>query len=196
MREFFRLIEEGVLPSAIAMTAAERGWTTRSGHAWTARQVLDTVSNPVYLGRFRTADGTRPGVHPALATAAAFERCAEIVASRRTESSGPRQRTVWSVLQGKVRCARCGQLMGIHVNSRGGRRYASFRCRRVVAGAKPCTGTQVRVFDIQRVVESVFFHPEKKIPLRRGRPSRGVVALRALGPIYRMLSVTGAKAAD
>jgi DNA invertase Pin-like site-specific DNA recombinase len=193
VREFFRLIEEGVLPSGIAMTAAERGWTTRSGHAWTARQVLDTVSNPVYLGRFRAADGTRPGVHPALITAATFEQCAEIIASRRTGSSGPRQRTVCSVLQGKVRCARCGQLMGIHVNSRGSRRYFSFRCRRVVAGGKPCTGTQVKVFDIQRIVESVFFHPEKNVPLRRGRPSRGLVALRALGPIYRMLTLTAQK---
>jgi len=193
VREFFRLIEKGVLPSAIAMTAAERGWTTRSGHAWTARQVLDTVSNPVYVVRFRTDDSTRPGIHPALVTPATFDRCAEIIASRRAGSSGPRQRTVWSVLQGKVRCARCGQLMNIHVNSLGGRRYISFRCRRAVAGAKPCTGTQVRAYNIQRIVESVFFNPEKNVPLRRGRPSRGLVALRALGPIYRRLTLTAQK---
>ena len=55
----FELMADGVPPSAISSIASEKGWRTRSGRFWTARQVLDTVSNPVYLGRFRAASGNQ-----------------------------------------------------------------------------------------------------------------------------------------
>lgn len=62
-RELFDLISSGVLPSEVERIAADRKWRTRNGRPWTARQVLETVSNPVYTGRFRAASGTRQGVH-------------------------------------------------------------------------------------------------------------------------------------
>jgi site-specific DNA recombinase len=45
VRELFELILSGVLPSQVEGIAADRGWQTRNGRPWTARQVLDTVSN-------------------------------------------------------------------------------------------------------------------------------------------------------
>ena len=125
VRELFEFVSAGMLPCEIEKIAAERGWRTRTGRSWTARQVLDTVSNPVYTGHFRVPGGTRPGVHSAIVSQGLFERCARITASRRTTPNGPRRRTVWTSLQGKVRCARCGQLMSIHVNHRGSVRYLS-----------------------------------------------------------------------
>ena len=145
MRELFELISSGVLPSKVERIAADRGWQTRNGRPWTARQVLDTVSNPIYTGRFRAASGTRPAVHQPIVSQDTFQRCADTIAARRTGTSGRRQRRMWSTLQGKVRCARCGELMGIHTNSRGSVRYVSFCCRRAVVGGKPRAGTQVRV---------------------------------------------------
>jgi len=133
VRELFDLISAGILPSKVEGIAADRGWRTRNGRPWTARQVLDTVSNPAYTGRFRAASGTRPGVHEPIVSPDTFQHCADAIAARKTGTSGPRQRRVWSTLQGKVRCARCGELMGIHTNSRGSVRYVSFRCRRAAA---------------------------------------------------------------
>jgi DNA invertase Pin-like site-specific DNA recombinase len=43
VREIFRLVAEGALPREVACMAAERGWKTRGGRPWTARQILDTV---------------------------------------------------------------------------------------------------------------------------------------------------------
>jgi len=188
VRELFEFVSAGMLPSEIEKTAAERGWRTRTGRPWTARQVLDTVSNPVYTGHFRAPDGTRPGVHSAIVSQDLFERCARITASRRTTADGSRRRTVWSSLQGKVRCARCGHLMSIHVNHRGSVRYLTFRCRRAAAGEKPCSGTQVRVFEIEQQVQSVFRHPGERLPMKRGRPPRAVVAIHVLGHVFPMLN--------
>ena len=44
VRELFELTSSGVPPSKVDTIAAVRGWQTRNGWPWTARQVLDTVS--------------------------------------------------------------------------------------------------------------------------------------------------------
>lgn len=144
VRQLFQLVAEGMLPSEVARIAGEKGWRTRSGRSWTPRQVLDTVENPVYSGRFRTEGGTRTGVHEPIVDDELFHRCAAAIAARRTSASGPRTRRTWSHLEGKVRCARCGQLMGVRTIKNGSRRYIYFRCRKAVEGAMPCMGTQVR----------------------------------------------------
>jgi site-specific DNA recombinase len=92
VRELFELVAKGVLPSETARIAADKGWRTRSGGAWTARQVLDTLANPVYSGRFRTSGGTRPGIHEAIVSEDCFHLCADVVSRRRTGATGPRQR--------------------------------------------------------------------------------------------------------
>ena len=189
VRELFELIFSGIPPSHVEGIAADRGWQTRNGRRWTARQVLETVSNPVYIGHLRTASGTRPGVHEPIVSLDSFQRCADAIAARRTGASGPRQRRLWSPLQGKVRCARCGELMGIHTNSRGSARYVSF-CRRAAVGEKPCAGTQVRVFDIDHQVEAIFRNPAESLPTRRGRPPVWLSSIHALSQVFPILSVT------
>ena len=189
MRELFELISSGIPPSQVEGIAADRGWQTRNGRPWTARQVLDTVSNPAYTGRFRAASGTRPAVHEPIVSHDTFQRSADAVAARRTGTSGPRQHRMWSTLQGKVRCARCGELMGIHTNSRGSVRYVAFRCRRAAVGGKPCAGTQVRVFDIDHQVESIFRAPAESLPPRRGRPPVWLATIHALSQVFSILNV-------
>ncbi|MDP3001018.1 MAG: recombinase family protein [Bryobacterales bacterium] len=190
VRELFELISSGVPPSQVERIAADRRWQTRNGRPWTARQVLDTVSNPAYTGRFRAASGTRPAVHEPIVSQDTFKRCADAVAARRTGTSGPRQHRMWSILQGKVRCARCGELMGIHTNSRGSVRYVSFRCRRAAVGRTPCAGTQVRVFDIDHQVESIFRAPAESLSPRRGRPPLWLATIHALSQVFSILNVT------
>lgn len=185
VRELFRHVADGIRPSELERIAGERGWITRSGRPWTARQILETVSNTVYVGRFRAKNGSRPGNHEALVDDTTFQRCADRVRSRRTAEPGePRTRQLWSVLQGKVRCARCGQFMKVHVNRYRNRQYVSFRCRRAPAGERPCTGTQIRAYDVVRGVgESL-----RKFPWRRGRPPKWLKATRALGAFFSMLT--------
>lgn len=190
VRELFDLISSGVLPSEVERIAADRHWRTRNGRPWTARQVLETVSNPVYTGRFRATSGTRQGVHEPIVSQDTFQRCADAIATRRTGTGGPRQRRIWSTLQGKVRCARCGELMGIHTNSRGCVRYVSFRCRRAAVGGTPCAGTQVRAFDIDYQVETIFRNPAESLPTRRGRRPVWLAALHALSQVFPTLNVT------
>lgn len=187
VRELFRWVAEGMLPREVARMAAERGWKTRVGRPWTARQVLETVANPVYIGCFRSAKRMRPGTHEPIVAQELFDRCAAAVAARRTSPAGSRVRREWSPLAGKVRCARCGKAMGIRVTVNGPRRYVYFRCRTADAGSVPCTGTQVRAFDLEETVRSVLKEPACAFPRRRGRPTRAAVTLYSLGQILPLL---------
>jgi hypothetical protein len=44
------------------------------GGRWTACQILDRLSNPVYIGMIRDGDRTRPGGHQAIVAAENFKR--------------------------------------------------------------------------------------------------------------------------
>ena len=187
VKQLYQLIVEGVLPKEVARIANEHGWRTRNGRAWTARQVLDTVGKTVYTGRFRTEQGTRPGTHEAIITEELFDRCAAAIAARRTSPPGTRTRRKWSHLEGKVRCARCGRLLGIRVTKNGARHYIYFRCRTSTADAQPCTGTQVRAYGIEETVRSVLLEPGDAFPRKRGRPTRAVATLYSLGQLMPLL---------
>ena len=193
VREIFRWVAEGMLPREVARMAAARGWKTRRGRLWTARQVLDTVANPVYIGCFRPTESVRPGIHDAIVNQKLFDRCAAAIAGRRTSTAGSRLRRLWSPLAGKVRCARCGKVMGIRVTANGPRRYVYFRCRTADAGSAPCTGPQVRAFDVEETVRSVLMEPAHAFPRRRGRPTRAAVALHSLGQLLPLLDPRGEK---
>lgn len=67
VRAMFRMAAEGKLPRDITTIINGRGWRTKvrvsktgnrtGGGRWTARQILDTLSNPVYIGH---DSGRRP----------------------------------------------------------------------------------------------------------------------------------------
>jgi len=65
VKTMFELVADGVKTSVVEETELFRSWRTRRGRLWTVRQILDTVSNPEYIGRFRAPRGSRPGsTHP------------------------------------------------------------------------------------------------------------------------------------
>ncbi|MBK9168373.1 MAG: hypothetical protein IPM24_13010 [Bryobacterales bacterium] len=86
---------------------------------------------------------------------------------------------------------RCGKVMGVRVTANGPRRYVYFRCRTADAGSAPCTGTQVRAFDIEETVRSVLMEPNRAFPLKRGRPARAAVTLHSLGQVLPLLDPNG-----
>ena len=134
VKTIFELVADGVKTSAVEETALLRKWRTRSGKLWTARQILDTVSNPVYIGRFRAPKGSRPGGHPPIIDEALFQRCADAIAVRRTGSANRRRSHSginW-IVRGLLYCGSCGRLMGSHtvrVRSVIGLRVAGSRAR-------------------------------------------------------------------
>jgi len=187
VRQLFELVADGIPPSEAARLATEKGWRTRSGRLWTARQVLDTVTNPVYSGRFRAGKETRAGVHAPIIDADLFQRRAEAITARRTHSWGRRMRHTAPVLAQKVRCAKCHQLMGSRVTRDGVRGYAYFRCRKAVDGRGPCTGTQIRAYDIEETVRFALMNPAGAFPRKRGRPGKDVRTLYALCQVIPLL---------
>lgn len=57
-------------------------------------------------------------------------------------------------------------------------------------GGKPCAGTQVRVFDIDHEVESIFRAPAESLPPRRGRPPVWLATIHALSQVFSILNVS------
>jgi DNA invertase Pin-like site-specific DNA recombinase len=90
----FSLAAQGKRPTEIARLANERGWRTKlrrrsGGSAWTARQVLATLSNPTYLGLIHWQQGTsKPGIHEAIIDQQTFDQAAAQIAGRRTRTPG------------------------------------------------------------------------------------------------------------
>ena len=154
VKTMFELVADGVKTSVVEETALLRSWRTRSGRLWTARQILDTLSNPVYIGRFRAPKGSRPGGHPPIIDEALFQRCADAIAVRRTGSAHRRRSHSginW-IVRGLLYCGSCGRLMGSHtvrVRSVISRYY---RCRSTAGGRKPCTGVMVNAYAIEAAV--------------------------------------------
>ncbi len=72
--------------SAIAEAATARGWSTKVGNRWTARQVIATLRNPVYLGLFREGSSTHTGNHEPIIRRDLFDAVAERLESRQTRT--------------------------------------------------------------------------------------------------------------
>ena len=69
-------------------------------------------------------------------------------------------------------------------------RISISRCERRRPDALTCCSSQVRVFDIDHQVESIFRAPAESLPPRRGRPPVWLAALHALSQVFPILNVT------
>ena len=151
VRWMFGAAAEGKLPLVIAKEANARGWLTKAGGLWTARQVIATLRNPVYLGLFRDAGSVRSGNHEPIVEKELFDAAAERLESRRTRQPGKRLVIEWP-LKGLLRCAACERGMSPHTVRKGPRIYRYYRCRFTVGGQPPC-GNQVAAYAIERAVQ-------------------------------------------
>lgn len=142
----------GKTPAEIADAANANGWRTKQrtarrtgtrhgGNLWTARQVIATLRNPVYLGLFRDKDDFRIGHHEPIVTHELFASVAAHLEARRTRTPGKRYQIDWP-LKGRITCAACSRPMSPHTIRYRNCLYRYYRCRSTVGGRKPC-GCQV-----------------------------------------------------
>jgi hypothetical protein len=160
---------EEKLPREIAAIINRRGWRTKvrvsktgnrtGGGRWTARQILDTLSNPVYIGMIRDGDRTRPGSHKAMVTHERFQEVAAIIAARRTRKPGRQKPRASWLLQGLLKCGQCGRLMSPSRSGHGNIVYRYYRCRSTAGGRRPCQNVCVPVFEFVQYVMHVLGNP-------------------------------------
>ena len=148
-------------PAEIADAANVKGWRTKAtiarrmakhhgGNLWTARQVIATLRNPVYLGLFRDKGDFRIGHHEAIVTHELFAAVSAQLAARRTRTLGRRYQIDWP-LKGRITCAACGTPMSPHTIRYRNFIYRYYRCRSTAGGRRPC-GHQISAPTIEGVV--------------------------------------------
>lgn len=126
---------------------ARRTTRTRGGNLWTARQVIATLRNPVYLGLFREKHDLRIGHHDPIVTHDLFAAAAAQLGARRTREPG-KQNTIDWPLKGRIVCAVCERPMSPHTIRYRNFIYRYYRCRSTAGGRKPC-GLQVPAQNIE-----------------------------------------------
>ena len=122
----------------IATNATTRQFLTKANGQWSARQVVATLRNPVYVGRFKDENDVRPGCHQPIIGIDVFHAVGHILDSRRT--AGPKRTSygdVW-LLKGKIHCRRCGRLLTSHSCRHGVIVYRYYCCRATGGGRPPC----------------------------------------------------------
>jgi hypothetical protein len=158
----FEAAASGQLPAAIADAANGRGWRTkmtvgrrtanqRGGNLWTARQVVATLSNPVYVGSFKDGAEVRIGHHEPIVGRDVFAAAVAQLQSRRTRTPGRRYEIIWP-LKGRIRCAACSRPMSPHTIRHRNWVYRYYRCRSTAGGRPPC-GRQVSAYAIEIAVQ-------------------------------------------
>lgn len=158
----FERAAAGEAPASIATAANENGWRTKlrtgrhgghhiGGNIWTARQVVATLRNPVYIGQFREKQGMRLGKHDPIVTNDVFAAVAAQLEARRTRTPGKRYKIDWP-LKGHITCAICDRPMSPHTIRYRNVLYRYYRCRSTAGGRAPC-GHQVSAQAIETSVE-------------------------------------------
>jgi site-specific DNA recombinase len=87
IRWMFSEAARGEKPSDIADAANSQGYRTKAaagGGTWTARQVVATLRNPVYIGILRDGDSIRVGCHEAVIDAEVFNAVGKALDARTT----------------------------------------------------------------------------------------------------------------
>ena len=166
IRYIFELAASGKTARQISEEVNARGWRTklrvakrsgriRGGNAWTPRQILDTLANPVYIGCFADGKAIRPGRHQPIVSRKLFDQARAQVESRRTTRGARRTTSIPWPLRGKVVCPNCGRIMSTHVIHHKPVVYRYYRCRSHAGGQPPCKMSRIAAFDIETAVEHI-----------------------------------------
>ena len=191
--DIFKRAADGELPRQIATELNDLGWptkvyvSTRSGKTtgggkWTARQITDTLRNPVYIGRFADGDGTREGCHEPIVDTVTFDAAQRRLDSRRKSHLGNRRRGDHHLaFPQKVVCPRCGRFLTIHQATRGhpsvtgGQTRFFYACRSTAGGRPGCKGVRYPAWEFEQAVREMLDEPRIWRNLLGGHASEATV---------------------
>jgi site-specific DNA recombinase len=175
VRLIFKRAQAGQTPAEIALRINHLKWRTktwlayrsskqRGGGKWTARQVIQLLRNPVYVGQHRDTKGPRPGCHKPIVDKAVFDQVQAALDRRRTVTNPKRRRAMRFPLRGKIMCPKCGRRLSTTINSSprrglGGSHRCFYCCRSQSGGRAPCTGARYPAYELEQFVRNLLGTP-------------------------------------
>jgi site-specific DNA recombinase len=153
------LRHEGLVP--MVKELKRRGWRNkrwrtrkgswRGGKLFTRNSLHQLLTNVVYCGQIRYRQEVHPGEHPAIVDPSLWQQVQALLRVKR-----PRQRARLgnsALLQGRLRCARCGCAMLSSHTTKGSRCYRYYICSQAQKrGWKTCPAPSVHAGEIERLV--------------------------------------------
>jgi site-specific DNA recombinase len=123
----------------------------RGGQPFTRNTLHQLLTNVVYCGQIRYRQEVHPGEHPAIVDPSLWQQVQALLQLKR-----PRQGARLgngALLQGRLRCARCGCAMLSSQTIKGVRRYRYYVCSQAQKrGWKTCPAPSVPAGEIERLV--------------------------------------------
>ena len=137
-----------------------KSWTTKRGHrtegsAFDVNSLRTLLRNPLLAGRMHAGDEVVPAGHEAVVLAETFNAVQALLNARRPETRA--FKPSGALLQGLLRCARCGAPMTPHYTSKGTRRFGYYVCStQKRKGTAVCPGTrapsgELETFVVERI---------------------------------------------
>jgi site-specific DNA recombinase len=172
VRSIFADADAGLLPSAIAARAIDKGLVDKNGKTgcWSAKAILRILRNETYAGLLPDRSA---GVHEAIVDRALFDRVGEKIAARQTRTPTSRPEAEATVdpflLRGLLVCARCGKRMTTSSTGKVERLPISppppempalryYRCR-----GKGCPKSQIPAKAIEALLPKLFATPAPEV---------------------------------
>jgi site-specific DNA recombinase len=153
------LQHQGLVP--VVEELKRRGWRNkrwrtrkgswRGGKPFTRNTLRQLLTNVVYRGQIRYRLEVHPGEHPAIVDASLWQQVQALLRVKRLRQGA--RLSNGALLQGRLRCARCGCLMVSSHTTKGGRRYRYYVCSLAQKrGWKTCPSPSVPASEIERLV--------------------------------------------
>ena len=167
----FERAAQGELPKQIASDINDLGWRTKIYHSkrsgkttgggrWTARQIIDTLRNPVHTGRFADGSDIRKGSHKPIIDPDVFDAAQKQLDARRTTKRTSRISHNDLPFRQKIVCPQCGRFLTTYQVTRnhstaGSLIYRYYACRSTAGGRPRCKGVNIRAWDIEKEVRDI-----------------------------------------
>jgi site-specific DNA recombinase len=123
----------------------------RGGKPFTRNTLRQLLTNVVYRGQIRYRLEVHPGEHPAIVDASLWQQVQALLRVKRLRTGA--RLSNGALLQGRLRCARCGCAMVSSHTTKDGRRYRYYVCSQAQKrGWKTCPAPSVPAGEIERLV--------------------------------------------
>jgi site-specific DNA recombinase len=153
------LQHESLLP--VVEELKRRGWrnkrwrtrkgSLRGGKPFTRNSLHQLLTNVTYCGQIRYRREIHPGEHPAIVDPSLWQQVQALLRRKRPRQ-GARLGNA-ALLQGRLRCARCGCAMVSSHTTKGSRRYRYYVCSQAQKrGWKTCPAPSLPAGKIERLV--------------------------------------------